>query len=286
MSRGAEGNSARATLRGSQSTGYINSSRVSRVGGATEATDLFEFEAVPTVRAAAKAEGELLDMRSRQRCVSGVMLVSFATRIVGAFNMNPTISGGLSRGLDKSNFYDALDRPFELNEGSDERNALLKSVIESEEGIQNPGRDFQSVAPGRWRVCYAPHMTFMAGLFGGSFDVQYDLGKDGTMTSHAKYDFPLLNLFGYLSVSGTYGSVDEEICRVDFDEAWIAMDQDAPFETVDDVPDSFSKSIIRKIGRLLFIEAWSVFPVSYLDDDLIVFDFELLGTRICARKQP
>ena len=72
-------------------------------------------------------------MRARQRCVSGVMLASFATRIVGAFTVTPAACG-----LDKSNFYDALDRPFELNEGSDERNALLKSVIESEEGIRNP----------------------------------------------------------------------------------------------------------------------------------------------------
>ena len=39
------------------------------------------------------------------------------------------------------------------------------------------------------------------------------------------------------------------------------------------------------MGKALFIEAFAVFPVSYLDDNLIVFDFELLGTRICARKK-
>lgn len=232
-------------------------------------------------------------MRARQQYVSGAMLgwlgITLTTE-VGAFsttNSSGRSSGGTSlyQGRAKSDFYDVLDRPFELNEGSAQRNSLLKSITESEEGMRNPGRDFQSVAPGRWKVCYAPHMTFIAGIFGGEFVVQYDLFNDGSMTSHAKYEFPLLNLSGYLSVSGTYGSVNEQICRVDFDEAWIAMGQDAPYETIDDVPDSYSKAIIRNIGRQLFIEAWSVFPISYLDDDLIVFDFELLGTRICARKQ-
>ena len=248
-------------------------------------------------RQSGRAPALLLDMKARARhqYVSGAMLASLgipSATEVGAF-INPATSGGRSSGAGtsslyygraKATFYDALERPFELNKGSDERTALLKSITESEEGIGNPGRDFQSVAIGRWRVCYAPHMTFMAGLFGGEFGVQYDLFDDGTMTSHAKYDFPLVGS-GYLSVSGTYGSVDEQVCRVDFDEAWIAMGQDTPHETIDDVPDSYAKTIIRNIGRQLFIEAWSVFPISYLDDDLIVFDFALLGTRICARKQ-
>ncbi len=82
-----------------------------------------------------------------------------------------------------------------------------------------------------------------------------------------------------------------DVCRVDFDEAWIkTLDDDTflegPYPTIDSVPDSFAKYVIRSLGRLLFIEPFAVFPVSYLDNDLIVFDFELLGTRICARKEP
>ena len=38
------------------------------------------------------------------------------------------------------------------------------------------------------------------------------------------------------------------------------------------------------LGRFFFVDSVSVFPVAYLDADTIVFDFELLGTRICARK--
>ena len=94
--------------------------------------------------------------RARHQYVSGAMLASLgipSATEVGAF-INPATSGGRSSGAGTSIYYgrakaafsDALDRPFELNKGSDERTALLKSITESEEGIGNPGRDFQSVA--------------------------------------------------------------------------------------------------------------------------------------------
>ena len=84
--------------------------------------------------------------------------------------------------------------------------------------------------------------------------------------------------------------VNNVVCRVDFDEAWMrsfdgeSLDR-GPYPDVASVPDSISKYLIRNIGRALFIEPFAIFPVSYLDGDLIVFDFELLGTRICARKE-
>ena len=85
-------------------------------------------------------------------------------------------------------------------------------------------------------------------------------------------------------------SVNDNVCRVDFDEAWYRPFNhdsfaDGPYPTIDSVPKSLSKSIIRQVGTALFIEPFAVFPVSYLDNEVIVFDFELLGTRICARKE-
>ena len=96
-------------------------------------------------------------------------------------------------------------------------------------------------------------------------------------------------------MSGTYGSVNNNVCRVDFDEAWVqSFDVDdgrkssidvGLYHDIASVPDSISKSLIRNIGRALFIDAFAIFPVSYLDNKLIVFDFELLGTRICGRRE-
>ena len=196
---------------------------------------------------------------------------------------------------DKELFLNSLDDPTStLNEATKERTALVNKLTSS--STSSPSRDkpgswegFGPVAPGRWSVIYAPHMTTMANLAGGQFQVRYDLHQDGTMDSHARYSFPIVGE-GYLSVSGTYGSVDDTTCRVDFDEAWIRqLDKDEgtidePYATIEDVPESLAKTIIRRLGRAFFFDGVSVFPVSFLDNDLIVFDFELLGTRITARK--
>ena len=194
---------------------------------------------------------------------------------------------------DKQVFLNSLDDPVStLNPATRDRTALLNKLATST--TSSPSREkpgswegFGPVAEGKWRVIYAPHMTTMANLAGGQFQVEYDLNEDGTMESHARYSFPIVGE-GYLSVSGTYGSVDDTTCRVDFDEAWVKQlhedTSDEPYASIDDVPESLAKTIIRRLGRLFFFDGVSVFPVSFLDDDLIVFDFELLGTRITARK--
>lgn len=212
-------------------------------------------------------------------------------------------------GTNKESFLQSLDNNYTLNQASKERTSLLNKMISEKittenlnkktngetDGsevptlsLMNPGSEYASVAPGLWKVVYAPHMTTISGLFGGSFDVQYRLFEDGQMTSHAKYDFPIVGE-GFLSVSGSYGSVDDSVSRVDFDRAWVkplgkSDTEKVPYESLEDVPDSFIKDVINKVGKLMFVDAVAVFPVSFLDDDTIVFDFELLGTRICARK--
>ena len=116
-----------------------------------------------------------------------------------------------------------------------------------------------------------------------------DHKEDCTIVAHARVELPFVGA-GWLSASGTYGSQDEDrVCRIRFDEAWVRRIDESHnnnyYATIDDVPDSWEKEFVRRAGRFLFIEPFAVFPVSYLDDDLIVFDFELLGTRICAYKQ-
>jgi hypothetical protein len=216
-------------------------------------------------------------------------------------------------GTNKQMFLQSLDTLNTLNQASKKRTELLDKMISEKvttkdlnnalttseaDGIlptaslENPGLEsiFSSVAPGTWKVIYAPHMTTIAGIAGGKFDVQYTLFNDGTMTSHARYNFPVIGE-GYLSVSGTYGSVDNRVSRVDFDKAWIkpfdgknSEEIDGPYESLEDVPASPVKDIINSIGKAMFVDGVAIFPVSFLDDDTIVFDFELLGTKICAKK--
>jgi len=224
---------------------------------------------------------------------------------------------------DKNEFLNSLDIINSLNKASKERTMLLQKLIDnkinipwnkwdnddenvidsqskSSKSLDTPGLQeaFQIVSQGTWKVIYAPHMTTIAGLFGGSFDVQYTLNSNGTMESHARYHFPIVGK-GFLSVSGTYSSVDANVSRVDFDKAWVKAisnndysneeatstgKDNQPYMSLDEVPNGFLKDFINALGNTFFIEQFSVFPVSYLDDDLIVFVFPLLGTRICAMK--
>lgn len=170
------------------------------------------------------------------------------------------------------------------------------------------------------------NIIFLCSILGGI----YQLVEHTVQVSqcHVCFSFshniPLNNCFLSIIKSHLYVinyntrfKVNESVCRVDFDEAWIRTFGDdssfeqGPFPDITSVPNSPVKSFIRNVGRVsfapalfylchlffiapflthliiqsFFIEPFAVFPVSYLDNDIIVFDFELLGTRICARKE-
>lgn len=194
----------------------------------------------------------------------------------------------------KSILLQNLDDPIGFNSPTKVRTRLVADLTK-ENPTDSPGSttSFTPLAIGTWRIVYAPHIFTMASLFQGSFDpVYYIMKQKGQITSHARFQFPIIGT-GWLSVSGTYSSQDEQnVCRVDFDKAWVKWsyddtgynNNDMPYKSFEEVPPSPWKDIIQTLGNWFFIDAVSVFPVSYLDYDTIVFDFELLGTRICARK--
>lgn len=209
----------------------------------------------------------------------------------------------------KKNFLDKLDTPTELNSATP---ALTQSVahlcsapaanIQIEKS--NDG-DLVVIPSGEWRVVYAPHMDFMGKLLHGRFapviyHIHKDNNKSNLITSHARVElcwWGVKILQVWLSVSGSF-TIDtntapgQVLCRIVFDEAWVRdcgeSDGDGKsldngyYISIEDVPDNFWKEWIRRLGKLLFVEPLAVFPISFLDDTLCVFDFEFLGTRICA----
>lgn len=189
-----------------------------------------------------------------------------------------------------------LNRVMESKEETDVKNLLKKQKKNNDLSVRNPGlwESMQPVAAGNWKVIYAPHMSTIASLAGGGdLNVQYLLNGDGTLQSHARFSnfwwIPGSPKTLYLSVSGTFGSVSEKICKVEWDRAWVRVVDDAnqnnePYANFEDVPDSIMKETISRIGNSFFIKAVSTFPISFLSNKMIVFDFELLGTRICALK--
>jgi hypothetical protein len=230
-------------------------------------------------------------MRHSRRALLVAFAVVLLLSTVHSFGVVPTeIVVPVS--ASKRALLENLDRPLSLNIPSRERTALVKALTD-ENPIESPGstKSFSPVAAGTWSVVYAPHISTLGQ---GNFNpILYDLRPDGTMFSHVSFHIPLIDKTGWLSVSGTYSSQDEnQISRVDFDKTWIKWNNDQskhddkPYPTLDEVPESLEKTIVQAVGRSLFVDGVSVFPVSYLDEDTIVFDFELLGTRICARKIP
>lgn len=225
------------------------------------------------------------------RCI---LLVTFVVVLypstVHSFGVVPTeiaVQAPASKRILLENF----DRPSSLNTPCKKRTAFLQALT-AENPIESPGstKSFAPIAAGTWSVVYAPHISTLGQ---GNFNpILYDLRPDGIMFSHVHFNIPLIDKTGWLSVSGTYSSQDENrVSRVDFDKTWIKWNgdednDDKPYPTLDAVPASLEKTIVQAIGRLLFVDGVSVFPVSYLDEDTIVFDFELLSTRICARKIP
>ena len=213
---------------------------------------------------------------------------------------------------DPETFLSVLEYSSELNDASKERTGMLNTLIENKlvvdatnfplgkpagkrVSISKPGQQdsMLKVSAGTWKVIYAPHMKLGEALLGGgNLDVQYILYPNGNIESHAKlFNFPWMPGLKsiYLSVSGNYGSLSDDVCEIVWDEAWIKIvsesdTEDQPHAQFSDVPDSLLKSIITNAGKRLFIRPFSVFPISFLSEDLIVFDFEILGTRICARK--
>ena len=226
-------------------------------------------------------------------------------------NTSPTSLRATTLG-DPEIFLNVLEYNSELNDASMERTSMLNSLIENKlvvdansfplgkpagkrVSISKPGQQdsMMKVSVGCWKVIYAPHMKLGEALLGGgNIDVQYILHPNGSIESHAKLcNFPWMPGLKsiYLSVSGIYGSVSDDVCEIIWDEAWVRIisesdTEDQPHAHISDVPDSIFKSIITNAGKRLFIKPFSVFPISFLSEDLIVFDFEILGTRICARK--
>ena len=210
----------------------------------------------------------------------------------------------------RETFLDSLTCLDTINDGTKERTKFLNLMIHEKLDVDvttllgsasaadatlsatNPGRlsSIMPIAPGVWKVVYAPHMTTIAKLAGNTqLDVQYIMHRDQSIESHAKFsNVPFLKAV-YLSVSGTYGTVSDTVCTVNWTDAWVKLirdhdNTDAPYAQISEVPDSLTKAIITNTARLLFIKPFSIFPVSFLSHDLTVFDFALLGTRICARK--
>ncbi|KAJ1457029.1 hypothetical protein M885DRAFT_516075 [Pelagophyceae sp. CCMP2097] len=142
---------------------------------------------------------------------------------------------------------------------------------------------FGAFAQGNWRVAHAPHIAKISKLALTSFPtIEYQLGPcgeaGGAITAHVQYDSKLVGT-GWLSTRGTYGSKGDDVSFISWDEAWWNPGADSPTASASE---GFLSPVVSFLGNLGFVDEFARFPVSFLDEDLVVFTFPLSNTRIAA----
>ena len=154
---------------------------------------------------------------------------------------------------------------------------------------QRPGADesYAKYAKGLWRVSYAPHIQAIERLSGTRFDVYYAL-EDGLMESYVRFESRLLGKAfarGHLCASGSYGSLSDDETSITWKRVWCDLNKFAlgP-STADEINKHLSPKFVQTLGILAFVQSVSRFPVFYLDNDVVMFEFSLLGTKIVAAK--
>mmetsp|Transcript_41322 Transcript_41322/g.83413 ORF Transcript_41322/g.83413 Transcript_41322/m.83413 type:complete len:342 (-) Transcript_41322:293-1318(-) len=232
------------------------------------------------------------------------------------------------RKLLKEELFSRLASP----EGSKDEASLdaLVNQLSAVNPTINPGlqASFESVAAsGSWRVAYAPHIRRISNVFRTTFDpIRYVLDtSDGTVVSNVGYDSKLIfNFKGWLSASGTFGSIDATDSRIRFDKFWWTVlsgvgkgpeggrggGASARSEVIEggaagqlamitplvggpggeagvgpSDPLAVFPGLIQTVGSAGFVEQIGRFPVFYLDEDTCVFSFPPLNVKILARKE-
>ncbi|KAG5181998.1 hypothetical protein JKP88DRAFT_320327 [Tribonema minus] len=147
-----------------------------------------------------------------------------------------------------------------------------------------PGLATQA-AKGRWVVCHAPHIAAGGILLQTKFVPEYWFDGQGNTSSYVKFTSSIFGS-GWLNADGiVYSADDGQAVVIEFKRYWMDRGTADPSLTPD-VKRGASQmdSVIQAAGEGLFIKPLSYFPIKYLDEDLCVFDFPPLNTRIAARR--
>ena len=143
--------------------------------------------------------------------------------------------------------------------------------------------DFGQTA-GTWRVVNAPHIDTLSKLALTTFDpIEYRMTPRGDIASYVRYDSRIFGS-GYLCTDGTIENVaeaDKPTVRIIWDRIWWQPGGEAGKPPVNPEAEgsAFLRPLVQALGRAGFIEAFSVFPVRYVDVDsgLAVFDFSVFS---------
>ncbi|KAL6763486.1 hypothetical protein V8C86DRAFT_2496193 [Haematococcus lacustris] len=164
------------------------------------------------------------------------------------------------------------------------------------EGAWSGSGGVASAAPwqGTWKVFWAPHISSMSSsMMGAVFEpILYKVSGDGSLVSNVRYQAPIVNA-GWLSASGSMRPKFDAAVEVNFDKFWVDLGPDKLRPSLSGSAaakrmlglDVDVDAVISSIGRAAFFPQFAVFPVHYLDNELAIFEFTPLKSRIAIVKQ-
>eukprot|EP00983_Pelagomonas_calceolata_P076768 1153558-Pelagomonas_calceolata.AAC.1 len=141
------------------------------------------------------------------------------------------------------------------------------------------------------RVFHAPHISNMSRyLFNTKFEpIIYRLGPNNSIISNVKFSSSLGN--GWLSAAGTIHCIYDASVELRFERFWVDLGEGLREDVVTQGSQKGSgyiatavDQVIGSIGRAAFFPQFAVFPIHYLDDELTVFEFTPLSSKISARR--
>ncbi|CAK9236610.1 unnamed protein product [Sphagnum troendelagicum] len=136
-------------------------------------------------------------------------------------------------------------------------------------------------ALGVWDVFYAPHISRISKSVGVNINpLRYILSPSG-FVSNVQYMSPFGD--GWLSAAGDFVVRDNQTVEVLFDSFWWDIGRDS-LQPDPKGQGSVLRTMVNVMGKGAFIQSLSAYPVHFADEDIVVFEFTPLKTKIAARK--
>ena len=143
-------------------------------------------------------------------------------------------------------------------------------------------------ADGVWEVFYAPHIEQLSRpVRVKAKPLRYTLEKNRIVSDVALTTNKPFETQSWWCASGSFtdSKDSKEEVLLKFTDFWVSLGSELPTTSPNECDDaSYFDKMVKKLGKMGFIEQLGAFPVLYYSDDLCVFRFPPLQSNIAARR--
>ncbi len=191
---------------------------------------------------------------------------------------------------------DSLDLSLPRNmKGCDlyDRSKEVDDAVETLVSLNRVDRDgaesiLSGQADGVWEVFYAPHIERLSRpVRVKAKPLRYTLEKNRIVSDVALTTNKPFETQSWWCASGSFtdSKDSKEEVLLKFTDFWVSLGSELPTTSPNECDDaSYFDKMVKKLGKMGFIEQLGAFPVLYYSDDLCVFRFPPLQSNIAARR--